>query len=886
MEVKLTKEEISFMECLYDPIVYTENIILLDKHTVKLSNNPSDWDENTECMKIRPYQYLFLSYEYLYANDNTLAPKENFQRKIGAGTSYLFCGRKIGKSVIGLDCDNLCDIALNDDFETCVSSFDGLHLRKRMSWVCVAEGSKILMSDFTTKNVENIEDGDEIWSLEEKPKYKYGPRYIVKAKVLKKIDKGIQKVTKIVADSNSLELTPDHKIFSYSENKTGGLWREAKQLIFRKNNYRVPILNLNIENKTDYFWGVLLGLIESDGSKTKNYYKNKLFCGYCIIQSEENEIEVIEYILNKLNIKFTKSKVKSGYTGKKNICRFYIKRESVLQIRKFYRKLKHSKNKDIELGFVYGFWIGDGSIGNDIVQKQGSKHLELLLSILKKLKIKYSIIGPYENDTIKMVKIHFESFSIPFLVIGNKFKSFYQSNRVIQGLKKIFVEKRKKQKYFAYRRVYDLVTTSKSFIANGFIVHNCEYIDNHPFFQIFHLKSRKKTVNRGNYWIATENGHQTYSINENIKGQNPGSGYHQVHYNRFLYEENSYETELGYSKRVDSGSELGFVERLSGIPAFHKASPAAKIFNDTNKLKYLVRLPAFVSPFWDKLENEKRKKAYGGEGSAGYKINILAQIMQDIQSGFDMDRVRKNYNNDKFIKSFEITKENYKNFKNEIIIEGLKNAEKGYIAADIGDGAAPSEIIIIFKVKDKYLYRYNITLFGLIDEEQYQVILWLYTKLKSDYIGIDTTDGTGRAVYRRLAKVIPKKYLIWVHFSEKIVIGFEKDDEGRAKHNSKGQVIEKYEYVIDWSFQILKELMYDQNFDIALDDKVDLQFDGMIQTVSGNRTIYDNMTENHLLQAFQVFAITKWQTEFQPKEETNRRCLSLGVSSVEEGKTK
>ena len=88
----------------------------------------------------------------------------------------------------------------------------------------------------------------------------------------------------------------------------------------------------------------------------------------------------------------------------------------------------------------------------------------------------------------------------------------------------------------------------------------------------------------------------------------------------------------------------------------------------------------------------------------------------------------------------------------------------------------------------------------------------------------------------------------------------------------------------EWSFQILKELMYDQSFDIALDDKVDLQFDGMIQTTSGNRTLYDNMTENHLLQAFQVFAITKWQTEFQPKVGNKKGRLSLGVSSIKENK--
>ena len=73
--------------------------------------------------------------------------------------------------------------------------------------------------------------------------------------------------------------------------------------------------------------------------------------------------------------------------------------------------------------------------------------------------------------------------------------------------------------------------------------------------------------------------------------------------------------------------------------------------------------------------------------------------------------------------------------------------------------------------------------------------------------------------------------------------------------------------------------MYDQSFDIALDDKFDLQFDGMIQTQSGNKTLYDNMTANHLLQAFQVLSISIWRTETQPKPEKKIGRLSLGVSS-------
>ena len=540
MVEKLTEEEINFCESLYDSSVLIENLVPFDKIINKPSNNPSHWDENTPCIKIRPYQYLFLSYEYLIADDNKLTPQQNFELKTAAGTNYLFCGRKIGKSFIGLDCDNLCNLVLNDNYESCFASFDALHLRTRMEWVC-------------------------------------------------------------------------------------------------------------------------------------------------------------------------------------------------------------------------------------------------------------------------------------------------------------------------------------------------RYVEDHPFLKLFHLKGRKKTVNRGNYWILTANGHQLYSINENVKGKTPGAGYHQVHFQKFMYEENSYETEDGHTKRIDSAGELGFIERLSGIPAFHKSSPAAKIFGDSEKKKYLIRMPEYVSPFWNEKIKEQRKRAYGGEGTLGYKVNILAEIVQDAFTVFDMDKVRENFSDKKIVKSFEINKENFSNFKNILVVEKLKNSDKNYICADIGDSGAPTEIAILFEVKGKYLYRYNITCNRLDHREEIEIFLWLYNKLGESFIGLDTTEGKGRVIARELARVIPKKYLSWVHFSEKVTIGFEKDENNKIIY-LKGEPKAKQEYVSDFSVQHLKELFYGQNFDLAIDDKLDKQIDGIVQVSSGNRILYDSICENHLYQAFQVFAITEFQNKLiLPTKRKN--TLSLGIVS-------
>jgi hypothetical protein len=45
---------------------------------------------------------------------------------------------------------------------------------------------------------------------------------------------------------------------------------------------------------------------------------------------------------------------------------------------------------------------------------------------------------------------------------------------------------------------------------------------------------------------------------------------------------------------------------------------------------------------------------------------------------------------------------------------------------------------------------------------------------------------------------------------------------------------------------------------------------------SGQRTVYGSKCANHLHQAFQVFAIVDWQTEFKNINPTQRQKLGLG----------
>jgi hypothetical protein len=67
-------------------------------------------------------------------------------------------------------------------------------------------------------------------------------------------------------------------------------------------------------------------------------------------------------------------------------------------------------------------------------------------------------------------------------------------------------------------------------------------------------------------------------------------------------------------------------------------------------------------------------------------------------------------------------------------------------------------------------------LYNLTDKEQFKVFEWLATELSANYVGIDCTDGTGRAIFRSLQEVFPKENLVWVAFNEKLPVDFEKND--------------------------------------------------------------------------------------------------------------
>ena len=144
--------------------------------------------------------------------------------------------------------------------------------------------------------------------------------------------------------------------------------------------------------------------------------------------------------------------------------------------------------------------------------------------------------------------------------------------------------------------------------------------------------------------------------------------------------------------------------------------------------------------------------------------------------------------------------------------------------------------------------------------------------MKGDYIALDCTDGTGRAIYRDLEadKKIGKKHLIWCHFNEKIPVGIEMDEDGKEKLEN-GKLVLRYENTLIHSVQWLcNHILYDGLIHLKYDYTLDRQLNSVVAIARDKSVTYHCLAEeNHLFQAFQVFAIAQFKKEFEGFTKTN-----------------
>jgi len=403
--------------------------------------------------------------------------------------------------------------------------------------------------------------------------------------------------------------------------------------------------------------------------------------------------------------------------------------------------------------------------------------------------------------------------------------------------------------------------------------------DFHPIFKTwkYHcsFKPEIRFTNKNTGW-------KIQGVNMTLKGKNPGEQFYQIHAEKFWGDEVSFETDKVHKKRTESESELGAIHRLAGMTDFPRYSPIGKIFTNNKNQKHIINLPQFVNPFWDEEEKKDKMDTYGGEEALNYKIYVKGEIVPDASTEFDMERVEDCYQTRKKIKRFELKKTQFQNFKSLLVVERPKNADRIFIVGDIGDGGGGSDINIFSEVGNDYYWLYNIVLYKMTEEEQYNIFDYLVEQTQANILGFDCGEACGRGLYDRFEKRGYKDNLVWYAGNKKVAVGFEKNDKGKPVIDKKGKLITKEEFMSEWAIKRLKILLYESRLHIPFDHKFDSQFSSVVSMNSGTRKMYACISEtgDHLFDCFKVLAIAQWLKKDFNSTPSMLSKIGLGISSI------
>ncbi|MHA1787859.1 MAG: LAGLIDADG family homing endonuclease [Candidatus Helarchaeota archaeon] len=703
---------------------------------------------------------------------------------------------------------------------------------------CVDKETEIL-TDNGWKYFKDLTYNDKVLSMN--PKTNIANYYPIK-KIIKYKYKG--ELIALNRYNEKFLFTPDHKILIKSTDKINKLVKVTSKLpkqiytpclfkwqgenkrcfhLLKNDNYH---LNQKVYTKFKIEnWVKFLAWYLSEGSLCKNK-------GHYVIDIPQKKyFKEIEKLLNDMGISYNKFEDKINNTfhyriTNKQIYSHLLKYCGKVKSKKIPKYIKHLSSNVLKV-FIDCYILGDGTINKKTKEKRITTSLSSLANELQEVSLKAGY-----NVTIR--------------------------TRNVFG--------------FHWHKMYDIC-----FVKSKYKVFQRRQIENVKY-------------NDYVFCVEVEPYHLIYIRRKGIPIWTGNSQWERVHASKIYIDEHQYETDEVVSKRSQSTSELGAIERFAGITSFKSHSPAGKVFTNLTLANWLINLPRTVSNTWNKITKQKAIDDYDGEETLAYKIHILAELCPDAEGLYDMDRIRKSYNRKKTIKHLEITKKNYYRFKDLLIVERPSGVDKILIASDFGE-TAPTEIAIFgeiqYKGKSFYKYLYNITLHRLVPDEQTEIMKYLIDTLSAEVFGMDASEQGGRQICRDLrAHYKTKDNIIMVKFNEKIVVGFEEDENGKVKCKN-GEAITQKEFVIDWAVRRLKYLLYDgEHAQLPLDSKFDRQFAAMVAVKTGNRIKYGCKEQDHLHAAFQVFAIIQWVNKMAKVKPLKKFNFGTGACSWSQSKEK
>ena len=362
---------------------------------------------------------------------------------------------------------------------------------------CTPKGTKILMSDFSYKNIEDIKIGDKVMGFNEfQIPYAHRKLYVTTVEQTHKHEDNLIRIT--LEDDTYIDITENHPILNNRANYNNG-WKNAGdykigQVIkcFSGIDYKNIDCD-DINYKIGYFIAMMLG----DGCFKKYDYSDRYFTingekrkgqdKYFRVRlavKDDEIIDRIEQYSEDFNIDWNKRKfLISNYDGDVYKNALFSEKEDV------YDKINNLVNENLlknntyeyYCGFLAGIYDAEGHIdkkhGTIRICNSDKNILKTIINGLKILNIDHAIekkknIINQQTYTIRIINGFHKYDNLKFILsIKNAVKrksinNFY--NRL-----ELYSKKIKDITPIGIQTVYNIGTTSRTYIANNVGVHNC-----------------------------------------------------------------------------------------------------------------------------------------------------------------------------------------------------------------------------------------------------------------------------------------------------------------------------------------------------------------------------------------------------------------------------
>lgn len=377
--------------------------------------------------------------------------------------------------------------------------------------MCFIAGTKILMADYTYKNIEDIIEGDMVIGFDEVVKGKGNRQKIKPVKVLKTFKHVEESLMKITTDKNtSITCTENHPIYIQKRTTNGkrNIYKRADEVKLSDILFTLPFPLQSIDRESKEFkLGYLLGAWTGDGSITQRIDKWGYDMQKCRFVTKNDVVNEYVYQLSKefdenfymLDFKFSDGEVHKAVT-----C---AKREVFEKMQNLYKEnLGKHFEIDYAAGYLAGIYDTEGHIDQHShiirITNINKDYIVEIENCLDVLKIPYTL-----EEKKKEKSYHTQCFNIRILGDKHKWLEFlfltrplydykgfehnYAKIRAYDNTKIKSIDKIQNMQY-----VYNFETESHTYIANNIFVHNCheksspdgEYgkILHHPFIKTLH----------------------------------------------------------------------------------------------------------------------------------------------------------------------------------------------------------------------------------------------------------------------------------------------------------------------------------------------------------------------------------------------------------------